>query len=153
MQQHNVEVRIQLCEVKILIFIGKITEYGPSHVMPIGRPISEWLNARHDMGPPRLPAYRNVPGEPRVSVPIMHNSLAMTVFPARFNHSVLSPGYQEAHSRFIEMRDHLQSQAYSVQKAQVIIVKVRMMTQLPGKLKQTPVSVSGPIVHLYGKDN
>jgi len=94
------------------------------------------------MALPPVPPHRQSPGGLRVSTAIMQNTISTVAFPAKFQAPTLEPGYQAAHAHFIEMREHLARQAYSTQEARVIIVKVRMMTHAPGKVKPILISVS-----------
>ena len=52
------------------------------------------------------------------------------------------PGYQEAHQYYCEMREHFASKAYiSISNAELIVVKVWLMTHVPAKKKPMCVSV------------
>lgn len=53
----------------------------------------------------------------------------------------VKPGYQEAHQYYCEMRDSFASKAYiSVSNAELIVVKMRLMTHPPAK--RNPICVS-----------
>ncbi|KIM36153.1 hypothetical protein M413DRAFT_449355 [Hebeloma cylindrosporum] len=74
----------------------------------------------------RLPATAN----PFVSLPI-----------PQLKPSPVNPGYQEAHQYYDEMRQYYASKAYtSTATAELVVVKVRMVTLEPGKRNPTIIS-------------
>ena len=57
--------------------------------------------------------------------------------------SPVNPGYHEAHQYYNEMQQYYASKAYtSVATAELVIVKVRMVTLKPGRKNPTLISVS-----------
>ena len=52
------------------------------------------------------------------------------------------PGYAPAHTRYEEMRRFFQERAYATHGCELVIVKVTMMVQEPGRAKSSMVSVS-----------
>jgi len=77
----------------------------------------------------------------RINIPPMPNIYSAAPFPRSMNSPLVNPGYQEAHQLYNEMRCHFANKAFStVANAEVIVVKVWMMTRLPGK--KSPVTIS-----------
>lgn len=95
--------------------------------------------------PPTMPQPILVPraaGGVRVSTPIMSNPTSTQAFPIMFNAMPAQPGYNAALQHFHELSDTLKNRAYNLDKGQSVVVKVKMMTHLPGRAKATIVSVS-----------
>jgi hypothetical protein len=51
------------------------------------------------------------------------------------------PGYASAHARYEEMRKFFQERAYATHGSELVVVKVTMMVQEPGRIKSVIVSV------------
>ena len=81
-------------------------------------------------------------GGVRVSTPIMSNPMSTQAFPVMFNATPTQPGYNAALQHFHELSNLLKSRAYNLDKGQSVIVKVKMMTHVPGRVKASIVSVS-----------
>ena len=80
---------------------------------------------------------------PRVSTPGGAQFATMVNIPEFFsNIGNLKPGYQEAHSRYDEMRHYFAHQAYATSNGQTVNVKFTMMWMKPGNKNPAVVSVS-----------
>jgi hypothetical protein len=76
-----------------------------------------------------------------LNLPILNPVAALSI--PQLKPSPVNPGYQEAHQYYDEMRRYYASKAYtSAATAELVVVKVRMVTLQPGKKKTTFVSVS-----------
>jgi len=94
-------------------------------------PSAAVISARH-------PASNHV-----LSLPAVANPFASLPIP-QLKPLPVNPGYHEAHRYYDEMRQYYASKAYtSAATAELIVVKVRMVTLEPGKKNPTLVSVSG----------
>jgi hypothetical protein len=108
---------------------------------------------RMSMAPPAPPPaviisahhQRPVSSAPVLNLPAITNPFAsLSIPPAgqRPKPSPANPGYNEAHQYYDEMRQYYASKAYtSAATAELIIVKVRMVTLEPGKKNPTLISV------------
>jgi hypothetical protein len=77
-----------------------------------------------------------------LSLPAMPNAFASLPIP-QLKPSPLNPGYHEAHRYYDEMRQYYASKAYtSAATAELVVVKVRLVTLEPGKKNPTIVSAS-----------
>ena len=63
---------------------------------------------------------------PVISTP----GIPLEPFPNYFHKISTQYGYQDAHSRYEEMRAHLASKAYSSSNAELVVVTARMVTKL-----------------------
>jgi len=71
------------------------------------------------------------------------NPHSMLPFPNTKNTPLVKPGYQEAHRLYDEMRKHFANKAYTTAaNAEVVVVKIWMMTRVPTKKNPLTVSVS-----------
>jgi hypothetical protein len=89
------------------------------------------------MPPPPLP----LPNVSTLGAPSRAQFQSALPFPAQFDATVLQPGYQNAHSRYNEIRTYLASRAYaSGEGAELVAVKAVMVTPTPGR--KAPVTVA-----------
>ena len=71
------------------------------------------------------------------------NTHSMLPFPSTKSTPLTNPGYQDAHRLYNDMRKHFANKAYSTSaNAELIIIKIWMMTRIPNKKAPLPVSVS-----------
>jgi hypothetical protein len=86
---------------------------------------------------------RSAPGGPVLNLPAIANPLASLSIPQlKPQASPANPGYNEAHRHYEEMRQYYASKAYTgAATAELVIVKVRMVTLEPGKKNPTLISV------------
>jgi hypothetical protein len=121
---------------------------GPRLQFTPANPVHK-LEAR-SMPPPPLPSNNNsriAPLQPRGSGPVISSpgsyASASQPFPRLFQRApAVITGYQEAHSFYNEMREHYARKAYSNSlNVELVVVKARMMTLLPGKKNPTLVWV------------
>jgi len=96
-------------------------------------PTAATISARHlasSTQVPRLPATAN-------------SFASLPIPPVHAKPAPVNPGYHEAHQYYDEMRQYYASKAYtSTATAELVIVKVRMVTLEPGKRNPTLISVS-----------
>jgi len=70
------------------------------------------------------------------------NTHSMLPFPNTKNPPLLNPGYQDAHRLYDDMRKHFANRAYStVANAEVVVIKLWMMTRVPNRKHPIPISV------------
>jgi hypothetical protein len=53
----------------------------------------------------------------------------------------LQPGYQEAHTRYDEMRRFFAQKAFTAHNGEVVVIKVTMMSLKPGNKNPSIISV------------
>jgi hypothetical protein len=75
----------------------------------------------------------------------MGNPTSSLSFPLPFRAMPPQPGYQAAHAHFVSMRSMLLEQIRNIDKVQAVIVKVQMMTHIPGRVKASLVSVRSSV--------
>jgi hypothetical protein len=103
------------------------------------------------MLPPSIPAAASAAGSSRAPWPTRNSQSGPRIFtPGQlsnvidipdFINSLKDPGYQKAHEWYDEMRDFFARCAYGPQgNAELVVVKVTMMSLKPGK--KTPVIIS-----------
>lgn len=90
----------------------------------------------------RISTHHPVPSAHVLNLPPISNPFATLPIP-QLKPSPVNPGYNEAHKYYDEMRQYYASKAYtSAATAELVVVKVRMVTLEPGRKKPTLVSVS-----------
>jgi hypothetical protein len=83
-----------------------------------------------------------------LNIPVPHHISAASRFPSfsSFKPAPFKPGYQEAHQYYCDMREYFASKAYiGISNAELIVVKVRLMTHPP--TRKNPICVSVCIVN------
>lgn len=93
--------------------------------------------------PPSARYPRSTNAGPLVSTPGSHYRLRGQYAMPNFLSSltVQNPGYGPAHTRYEEMRHYFQERAYANHGCELVVVKVTMMLQEPGRIKSVIVSV------------
>ena len=102
------------------------------------------ISYKHHWPPPPQP--HGPPGRARhsqVHGPVIFTpGLPPEPFPNHFHKIPTQYGYQNAHSRYEEIRSHLASKAYSSSNAELVVVTARMVTKMETRKTPAPVSVS-----------
>ena len=72
-----------------------------------------------------------------------HHSVTRPIVVPKFISSPipLQPGYQEAHTRYDEMRRFFAQKAFTVHNGEVVVIKVTMMSLKPGNRNPSIISV------------
>lgn len=96
--------------------------------------------ARHDGFRPLPPP--PAPG-PVIITPALYNQAPQLTFPAEFRNLPTVNGYQEAHQRYVELKNRFSAQAFAVGPvAEVIVIKFWVKVLLPGRKTAVWVAVS-----------
>ena len=72
----------------------------------------------------------------------MNNPISTQRFPLTFDVMPAEPGYNAALQHFQDLRETLKQHVFRLDKAQTVVVKPKMMTHPPGRVKPAVVSVS-----------
>ena len=113
----------------------------PSTLLVTSEAAASLISARHPSHAASGRYATSASSAPVLNLPAITNPFATLPIP-KLNPSPENPGYNEAHRFYDEMRQYYASKAYtSAATAELVIVKVRMVTLEPGKKNPTFISV------------
>jgi len=115
---------------------------GPNPTSSKGQNTQKWSTSK-ETWPKRGSGSKQTSGHPNFDYRGHHSVTTRPIVVPKFISSPipLQPGYQEAHTRYDEMRRFFAQKAFTVHSGEVVVIKVTMMSLKPGNKNPSIISV------------